>query len=42
MIFLDLDEHRSPAFHWFYASQNSLFQLYFHLGELGFVSDVIQ
>lgn len=42
VIFLDLDEHRSPAFHWFHTSPNSLFQLYFHLAELGFVSDEIQ
>lgn len=42
VIFLDLDEHRFPAFCWFHTSPNSLFQLYFHLSELRFVSDVVQ
>lgn len=42
MIFLCLDEYCFPALHWLQEGSKSLFQLYFHLGELRPVHDVIQ
>lgn len=41
MLFLYLDEYCFPALHWLPIFSNSLLQLYFHLGKLRLVHDVI-